>query len=97
MYSVRCQDKNWNKIKAKGIIKAYQQHKLRHKHFVRALCKKKTTKAQFWQIRSSMHNLKTVLVSKNSLNLCDCKRFVLPNDVNTLAYGHYSLRCAVSG
>ena len=92
MYSIRCQDQKWNKVKAKGIIKAYRQRKLRHKHFVRALCKKKTTKAKFWQIRSSVHNLKTVFVSKNSLNPCDCKRYILCNGVNTLSYGHYSLR-----
>jgi len=89
---MRCDDKTQNKLKAKGIIKAYRECKLRHKHFPRALRKKKTTKAKFWQIRSSEHNLKTVLVNKSALNLADCKHYILPNRIQTLAFGHYSLR-----
>ena len=92
MYSIRCSDKKFNKVKSKGIIKAYRQHKLRHRHFLRALSKKKSTKAKFWQIKSSMHNLKTVLVNKRSLNPCDCKRFILPDGFRTLSFGHYSIR-----
>ena len=92
MYSIQCVNKDHNKLKAKGIVKVYRQRKLRHRHFLRALCKKKTTCAKFWLIRSSIHNLKTVLVNKSSLNPNDCKRYVLHNGINTLAYGHYSLR-----
>jgi len=92
MYSIRCVNKDHNKLKAKGIVKVYCQRKLRHRHFLRALHKKKTTSAKFWLIRSSIHNLKTVLVNKSSLNPSDCKRYVLHNGINTLAYGHYSLR-----
>ena len=93
MYSLPSENKKDNKLKAKRIIKAYHQRKLWHKHFVRAL-RKKTTKAKFWQIRSSMHYLKAVLVNMCCLNPNDCKRYVLPNGINTLAYGHYSLRCS---
>ena len=92
MYSIRCENKKFNKVKAKGIVKAYRQRNLRHKHYLKALSNMKTTEAEFWQIRSSLHNLKTVLVRKTSLNPTDCKRFVLPNGIDTLAYGHYSLR-----
>jgi len=92
MYSLRCERKRDSKLKAKGIVKAYRQRRLRHKHFVRALRMQTTTKARFWQIRSSMHNLKTVYVSKSSLNPNDCKRYILPGGIDTLAYGHCSLR-----
>jgi len=81
-------------LKVKGIVKAYHQHELRHRHFIRAICKKKTTSAKFWQIRSSTHNLKTVLVNNSSLSRNDCKHFVLADGINTLANGHYSLRRA---
>jgi len=64
------------------------------RHLVRALCKRTITSAMFWQIRSSVHNLKTVLIKKSALNPNDSKRFVLSDGVNTLAYGHYSLRRA---
>jgi len=93
MYSIRCDDRKFNKVKVKGIVNAYRERRLRHKHFLRALRMKKMTSAKFWQIRSLIHNLKTVLVNKCSLNPNDCKRFVLPDGISTLAYGHYSLRC----
>ena len=68
---------------------------LRHRRYLRALIKETRNNAKFWQIsKSSIHNLKTVIVRKkktSSLNLIDCKRFVLPNCINTFAYGHYSL------
>ena len=101
MYSIRCESKKkFNKVKSKGgIIKAsYRQRNLRHRHYLRALLSNtKTRNAEFWQItRSSIHDLKTVIVCKkkktSSLNPIDCKRFVLPNGIDTLAYGHYSLR-----
>ena len=94
MYSIRCDKKEFNKVKAKGIVKVFWQYKLRHRHFLRALRKKETTSAKFWQIKSSVHNLKTVLVNKSALNPNDCKRFVLENGIDSLAYGHYSLRRA---
>jgi len=40
--------KSWIKL-----VPTYRQRKLRHRHFVRALRKEKTS-AKFWQIRSSM-------------------------------------------
>jgi len=94
MYSIRCDKKEFNKVKAKGIAKVYRQRKLRHRHYLRALRKKAITKAKFWQIKSCLHNLKTVLVDKSPLNPNDCKRLVLDNGIATLAYGHYSLRRA---
>jgi len=96
MYSLRCEQKSDSKLKAKGIVKVYRQRRLRCKHFVRALRMQTTTKARFWQIRSSTHNLKTVFVSKSSLNSNDCKRYVLPGGIDTLAYGHCSLRPPLS-
>ena len=92
MYSIRCDKKKFDKMKAQGIAKVYQQHKLRHRHFLRALRKKEITSAKFWQIMSNVHNLKTVLFNKSVLNPNDCKHFVLDNGIATLAYGHYSLR-----
>ena len=91
MYSIRSDKKKFDKVKAKGIAKVYRQNKLRHRHFLRALRNKEVTSAQFWQIKSKVHDLKTVLVNKSALNPNDCKRYVLDNGVDTLAYGHYSL------
>ena len=96
MYSIRCLNQDHNKLKAKGIVKVYRQRKLRHRHFLRALRKKQSTSAKFWQIRSSVHNLKTVLINKSALNPTDCKRYVLENGIQTLAFGHYSLRPAAA-
>ena len=92
MYSIRCAAKSQDKVKVKGIVKVYRQRKLRHRHFLRALRNKKTTRAKFWQIKSSVHDLKTALIDKSALNPNDCKRFVLNNGISTVAFGHYSLR-----
>jgi len=94
MYSIRCDKKEFDKVKAKGSAKVYRQHKLRHRHYLRALRKKAITGAKFWHIKSCVHNLKTVLVNKSAINPNDCKRFVLDKGTATLAYGHYSLRRA---
>ena len=51
MYSIRCDKKKYDKVKAKGIAKVYRQNKLRHRHFLRALRNKEVTSAQFWQIK----------------------------------------------
>jgi len=89
IFSLRCDDKKYNKVKTKGIIKAYHERKLRHT-FRQSTLQKEENKSQV--LADQMHNLKTVLVNKSSLNQNDCKRYILHNGINTLEYGHFSLR-----
>jgi len=60
MYSIRCVYNKYDKVKAKGIIKAYRLRKLRHKDFVRALRNKKTTNAKFWPLQGSKNETGTL-------------------------------------
>jgi len=41
--------------------------------------------------RSFHHNIKTVSLTKLALNRTDDKRFVLEDQIHTLAYGHYKI------
>ena len=96
------------KINGGGISKKQWGHQRnsRHRQYRRALLNNTRNDKEFWQIsssRSCIHDLNTLIVRKKtkkktkkttscSLNPIDCKRFVLPNCIDTLSYGHYSLR-----
>ena len=43
-------------------------------------------------IRSRGHKVGTEKINKKALSSNDDKRIILPNKINTLAIGHYSLR-----
>ena len=43
-------------------------------------------------IRSRKHNVFTEEINKVALSADDDKRIILPDKVNTLAYGHYATR-----
>ena len=80
-----------NKIKAKGISKSYKIQKLRHETFLKVLRSKVPTSAKFCRFQSANHVLKTVLVDKLCLSPFDCKRYILPDGIRTLAFGHRSI------
>jgi len=77
-----------NKVKAKGISKAYKIHNLRHDSFLKVLRSKVLTNAKFCRFQSANHVLKTVLVDKLCLSPFDCKRYILLDGISTLAFGH---------
>ena len=80
-----------SKVKAKGIVKPYIKHKLKHDMYVDALRRKKMTDVTFRQFKSSNHVVKTIEVKKFCLSSFDCKHYVLENGEQMLAFGHYSL------
>ena len=84
MYSIRCDDRKFNKVKVKGIVKAYRERRLRHT-FPESASHEEDDKCKILADQI-VHNLKTVLVNKCSLNPNDCKRFVLPDGISTLVY-----------
>lgn len=51
----------------------------------------KSVYSSFYTIQSKKHNVQTTLVNKKSLCSFDNKRCTLPDGVQTLPYGHYSL------
>ena len=91
MYSLQVSSK-LQKHTAKGIKKSYVKKKLPHEHYVKALGSKVPTTATFKLIRSQKHILQTVEVTKTCLAAFDDKRYILSNNIDTLAYGHYLTR-----
>jgi len=80
-----------NKLKAKGISKSYKIHKLRHETFLKVLRSKVPTNAKFCRFQSSNHVLETVQFDKLCLSPFDSKRYILPDGIRTLAFGHQSI------
>lgn len=79
--------------KAKGIQKHFVKKSVRHSQFLEVLRHaEQTTSCKFRVFRSTNHVVNTVQVTKKCLCAFDDKRYILPDGVHTLAYGHYSLR-----
>ena len=81
---------------AKGIKRSHVKKHITFLDFKRALFGD-TTKdlrqtATFSVIRSFNHNVSTNELTKTSLCAIDTKRFVQSNNIQTLAYGHYTIR-----
>lgn len=77
--------------KAKGIKSSYVKKKLMFEDYKKCLFERINYKATFNNIRSYNHKLYSITETKTSLSSVDNKRKVLPDYINTLPYGHYSL------
>lgn len=76
--------------KVKGVKKSVVK-KLEFRNYQESIKERKTFYGEQRVIRSRSHNLYTEIVNKISLNYKDDKRYVLPNNVDTLAWGHYKI------
>ena len=96
MYSLYVPNtENKSKMTAKGIKKSYIKHHVRHSAFVDALRDKKhSSPARFKTFKSVNHVISTVDINKICLSPFDTKRYILPDGISTLAYGHRHLRAA---
>ena len=89
LYSIAMGDQQ--KISAKGTTK-HAQKNLQHSVFYRILEKETLLRTLNYTINSERHNLFTLQTTKISLSCFDDKRYIMPNGVDTLPFGHYSLR-----
>ena len=90
MYSLKC---SYPKMTAKGIKKSYIKRHVRHSAFVDALRdKQQSSTARFKTFKSVNHVVSTVDIEKICLSPFDSKRYILPDGISTLAYGHFRLR-----
>jgi len=81
------------KMTAKAIKKSYIKRHVRHSAFTDALRgKQQSSMARFKTFRSANHVISTVDVEKICLSPFDTKRYILPDGILTLAYGHYRIR-----
>ena len=90
MYSLITSN-NVSKFTAKGVPKPYVKKHLHHELYLWTLTDKTVTRATCHQIRSKQHKLKTVEQTKVVLSAFDNKRFVLPDGVTSVPYGHYKI------
>jgi hypothetical protein len=88
-YSLLYEDDEMNKLK--GIAKHYVKRHLHHDDYKKCVLERESMYASFKTIQSRQHNLYTVNVNKLALEPTDMKRYILPDGINTRAYGHYSL------
>ena len=72
---------------AKGIAKRTSA-KIRHSSYLNTLYNEMSTTVTFNQIKSVMHDVLTVKITKTGLSPYDDKRYVLDDGVSTLAFGH---------
>jgi len=91
MYSLKLQNET-QKNTAKGVKTTYVKKHLPHDKYLNCYNSLQTLQASFYAITSKKHQLSTSKINKIGLNPFDDKRYLLPNDGNTLAYGHYALR-----
>ena len=87
LYSVSMGDKQ--KRSAKGTTK-YAQKSL-HSVFYRILTKDSLLRTLNYTINSERRKIFTLQTSQISLSCFDDKRYILPNGVDTLPYGHWTL------
>ena len=78
--------------KAKGIKTLYLKKKLQFEHYKECLFRNTVHTATFNTIRSFNHQLYSITESKKALSCNDDKRHILPDQINTLPFGHYSLK-----
>jgi len=91
MYSLLLPDGK-SKATAKGVQRSYAKKKIRHEQYLHCLTQQSTTTADYYNIRSNNHVVKTVQIVKRALSAFDDKRFLLPNSYDTLAHGHWRIK-----
>ena len=84
-----------SKMAAKGVKKSHVKSHIKFDNYSRALFGSTAAdlrqSATFSAIRSFDHQVATVELTKTSLCAVDTKRYVLPDNIRTLAHGHYAI------
>jgi hypothetical protein len=80
--------------KAKAIKKNVVQKEICFEDFRECVLTRESIYKEQNVFKTEMHNIYTVELNKNSLNVYDDKRLVLDNGMNTLAWGHYIINIA---
>jgi len=75
--------------KLKGIKKYVVARDIHFNHYKNCLVNRKQQKAEMNTFRSTKHQVQSVCVNKTSLSCYDDKRWLCPDGITTLAYGHY--------
>lgn len=90
MYSVKIQGEDTIK-KAKGVKTRVVKNKITYEDYKDCLFNQTIKKVHQNTIRSRLHVVRTEKQEKIALSPHDDKRHLLPNDTNTLSWGHWSI------
>ena len=94
-YSLKTVDKD-NKIAskcvAKGVGRKAIENRMNFDQYAEALEQKKVIRHSFANIRSTKHNVFTVMQSKKALTHFDSKRWIFSCGIHSVSYGHYHVR-----
>ncbi|KAJ0172472.1 hypothetical protein K1T71_000525 [Dendrolimus kikuchii] len=89
MYAIQTENKLISK--AKGVNKSVTK-RMTMQNYKSCLFDKNIKYDTMYRFRSIKHTIFTQQINKVCLSYNDTKRFILPNNVDTLAWGHYKLR-----
>src|SRR5277367_2090140 len=78
--------------RAKGVKTYVLKSTIHYEDYERVLKTKTLTRAEINMIRSYQHNIATIKQNKIALSYSDDKRYICPDGIETLPYGHYTLR-----
>ena len=92
MYSYKIDDQNDDIKKAKGVKYAALKMLSINDYRDCLLTNKKEILLNMYCFRSKLHVIYTQHIRKVGLSKLDDKRFILPNGIDTLAWGHFNLR-----
>ena len=76
----------------KGIKRSVVSNKITFENYESALFDKKIFNCTQNSIRSKLHRVYSVKEKKDTLNPYDEKRYILQDNINTLSWGHYSIK-----
>jgi hypothetical protein len=93
LYSYTIYNDKHDHKRCKGVKKSAVQHDINHQNYKQALFGTRKEDiiqhCSFNLIRSKKHNIQSIHVNKISLSCIDDKRFVMNDNINTRAIGHY--------
>ena len=90
MYSIKYGETE--KKVAKGVSRSVIKHNLKHEMYKDSLDNINIKIDSMIRFQSFKHVIYSVDQNKKTLSPFDDKRYILPNGINTLAYGHYSIK-----
>lgn len=88
---IKVKDGVEDKLTCKGVKSVNLNRTILFDHYKNTLLEQKKMYSSFYTIRSYQHNVYTIKQNKLALSYFDDKRHILPDNVHTLAYGHYKL------
>ncbi len=83
---------NLSKSTAKGLQKAILKKFVNHQHYLDVLTNNDALVSSMRRIQSKEHNISTIEQQKMIFHPMDDKKYILEDGINTIPFGHYSIK-----